>query len=471
MHQEDKKKIRYKLIWNMIWPSMKKTWKYLPLFFIFAIALALMAVAEPYIYGSIVDSIIKSVEDALSVQDGFAIIYPFLLIWAGIVILETTLSAIYMYATWMFGNTVLGEFLKRWYGKVLTLDVEKFKSEKSGEMMRKFDNTWDAVWQINYSVVRTYLEALTRFFAALAVGIYIDWRLTLVALIPVPLSMLIGALNMRTSSKHQHGVNKFWEKISGHVSDSFSNIATVKSFLHEEKSIRGFIKLYATSLKYQMKVNRLWAIVEAGYGTIYIASRMLIFAFGAWFVLSGSTTLGTLVMFLGFANFLFGSIQMIVSTLPGMSKSLVHLDRSTDYWYEVPDIKESENAKRLPKVKGVVEFNNVSFAYKDRQNVLKNISFTIPDGQTIALVGESGAGKSTLAQMLLRYHDPSKGSISIDGFDIRDLKLKSLRSSVGFVMQENLLFHDSILANIKLGRQVATQKQIEAAAKRAQAAK
>ncbi|MBU0613690.1 ABC transporter ATP-binding protein/permease, partial [Patescibacteria group bacterium] len=467
--QKEKKTIRYKEIFRMIWPSTRSMWRYLPVFFIFASVLAVFAVSEPYIYGSIIDSVIGSVEAESPVKSAFQLIFPFLIVWAGIVIFETTLSAVYMYCTWIFGNKILGSFLQRWYEKTLNLDIELFRSEKSGELLRKFDNIWDAIWMVNYHFARTFLEAGTRFCAALVIGLYLDWRLTLVALVPVPAAMLVGLLNMKTAGNHQHGVNKYWEKITGHVSDSFSNIATVKSFSGESRSVKRFASLYLTSLKHQLQVNRLWACVEAGYGAIYTSGRLFIFAAGAWLVLSGSTSLGTLIMFLGFANFLFGSVQQIMSVLPNISKSLVNLDRSVDYWTMVPKIKEKPNAKKLKRVSGKVEFKNVSFSYVKQSSVLKNVSFIVPDGKVCAIVGESGAGKSTLAQMMLRYHDPDGGSILIDEKNIKDLTLNSLRSNVGFVMQENLLFHDSILNNIRLARPSASLKQVESAAKKAQA--
>jgi len=469
MIKEEKRTIRYRKIWKMLKPAFKRHWYFWPIFLVFSSLLAVLAVAEPYIYGSIVDSIVEIIGLSLTVEDGFRVILPFLMIWGGLVIFETSFTALYMYISWYFGNWILVDYLQELFSRILRLDVERFKSEKSGEMLRRFDNAWNAMWHVTYNTSKTYLEAITRFCAALIVGLCIDWHLTIVALMPIPLIVVIGALQMRAASKHQHGVNKLWEKITGNVGDAYSNIATVKSFSKETNLVKQFRAMYAQSWTFQRRVNRLWATVEAGYGAIYIIGRLLIFGFGTWFVLQGTTTLGTMIMFLGFANFLFGSVQMIMSTLPNISKSLVELDRTLKDWNEVPDILEKPDAIGLRKVRGKVEFNQVTFGYSKDKKVLKKVSFTIPDGQTYAIVGESGAGKSTLAQMMLRYHDPSKGAISIDGHDIRDLKLKSLRSNVGFVMQENLLFHDSILNNIRLAKPSASMKEVERAARRAQA--
>ncbi|KKU32548.1 MAG: Lipid A export ATP-binding/permease protein MsbA [Candidatus Uhrbacteria bacterium GW2011_GWE2_46_68] len=469
MKKGERKTIHYRRIWRMVAPSLKPWRWYLFLFLFFAIFLAICAVTEPYLYGSIVDSIILSVDEHTSVFPAFQLILPLLFVWGGLVLLETGVNAFYMFLSWKFGNEILGVFLEKWYHRVLFLDMELFKGERSGELLRKFDNTWDAVWDVSFRGVRTFLEAGMRFIAALSFGLFLDWRLALVSLIPVPLSIFIGVINMRAASHQQHTASMYWEKITGHVADAFANIATVKGFSNEGRFVKIFAKLYLTSCKHQFAINRLWAIVEAGYGAIYIFGRLLLFAVGAWFVLNGSTTLGTLIMFLGFANFLFGSVQMITMAFPNLSKSLVYLDRASEYWYKIPEIREKPKAKTLTRVKGQIIFDHVTFSYKDSRRVLKDVSFQVPDGQVFAIVGESGAGKSTLAQMMLRHYDPVGGSILIDGHDLRDLTLKSLRSSVGFVMQENLLFHDTILNNIRLAKPTASMKEVEQAAKRAQA--
>lgn len=469
MAKEEKRTIRFRKIFKMLWPALKARWYFWPFFVFAASLLAILAVAEPYIYGSIVDELVEIAGLSIAPREGFDLILPFLLIWGGLVIFETSFTALYMYVSWYFGNWVLADYLKQLFGRILRLDVELFKSEKAGELLRRFDNAWNAMWHVSYHTSKTYLEGIARFIAALGVGLWIDWRLTIVALVPIPLTVIIGALQMKASAKHQHGVNKKWEKITGVVGDAYANIATVKSFSQEVSLVKRFFRMYASSWKYQMKVNRLWATVEAGYGAIYIFGRLLIFGFGTWFILEGATTIGTMIMFLGFANFLFGSVQMVMSTLPNMSKSLVEMDRTLKYWNKVPKIREKSNAKALRKVQGQVAFNKVTFGYDEGRTVLKKISFTIPTGQTYAMVGESGAGKSTLAQMLLRYYDPDKGLISIDGHDIRDLKLRNLRSNVGFVMQENLLFHDTVMNNIRLAKPSASIKEVEKAARRAQA--
>ncbi len=453
----------------MVKPSVKSSWKFLPGLFVLSTLLAFLAVLEPYLYGRIVDSLVGSVANSYSIKTGFAAIIPFLLLWGGIIVVETTGAAFFSYLAWTFSNKMAANTISEWYARVLKLDVDKFRSVRSGEVMKRFDSLWNGLENISNNFLRAYLESILRFTLALSAGLWIDWRLTLVSLIPIPIAIAIGFLKLHTSSNQQHAVNEHWEHINGHASDSFTNINAVKSHVIESSMVKTFIKSLSLTLQKQKVINRTWGMVEGGYGLVYISGRLLIFTFGAWLVLDGSATLGTLIMFLGFANFLFGSVQQIMSSLPHVSKSFVDIDRGMDFWNEVPVIKEKMDALHLKQVKGSISFDHVSFSYKNDRDVLKDISFSIPAGKMFAIVGESGAGKSTLAQMMMRFHDPIKGSIKLDGHDLRDLTLKSLRKNIGFVMQENLLFHDTVLNNIKLAKPSATQEEIVLAAKRAQA--
>lgn len=453
----------------MVWPSMKPSWKFLPLFFIGAFILAAFAVSEPYLYGSIIDTVLNAVGQGLTLKTGFAQVIPFLIIWGGIVIGETSLAALYNYYSWFFSHRVSGTFVQSLYAKLLELDISRFRSQRSGSMFRRMDNAWDGLWHIQYAIIGTYFIEGMRFLLALSVGFYINWQLALVSFIPMPIVIGLAILNLRANAEQQDKVSKFWEKIYGRVGDVFANIASIKNFVLERKEIAKFAALYRQALRNQMGVSRRWSLVETGYGSTFILGRLVIFILGSYLVLKGEATVGTLVMFLGFTNFLFSSVARLSSSFPEISRAFSNLNRVLDDWEKIPLIQDPEKPTRLKSVIGRVEFNDLSFGYLKGVPILRDVSFTIPDGQTYAIVGASGSGKSTLAQMLLRFYDPWEGEITIDGVPIRELSLDNLRKNVGLVMQENLLFHDSILQNIRLAKPSASEKEVVEAAKRAQA--
>jgi len=162
-------------------------------------------------------------------------------------------------------------------------------------------------------------------------------------------------------------------------------------------------------------------------------------------------------------------VQNVVNQLSNISLQLVRMNRAAQLYFEEPAVKDLDRTRRLKQVRGAVVFDDVSFAYSNGEAVLRDVTFEVPAGKTVALVGESGAGKSTLAQMMTRFHDPIEGAVKIDGVDIREMKLEFLRKHVGFVMQDNMLFHDSILDNIRFAKPGASKDAVIRAARKAQA--
>ncbi len=469
MNQEERRNIEYKKIWQMVKPSVRKAWFVLPSIFIFAILEAGFSVSEPYIFGAIVDVVVRASTNGFSVSQTFTEISPYFIAWGGILVFGTLFGASHVYATWASGNLQMKDLLHRWLQKIFALDIKRFEVFRSGELLKRIDKAQDGHWRVHESIVMKYLRAVLLFCSAATIGFIADWRLTLISLFPVMIIIGIGIYNLKKSEPIQDKINAKWEGISGYIGDTLANITDVKSYVKERERIRSVDRQFQEAYNEQRRINKRWAIAYAGYGGMFTFGRLLIFIAGTLFIIQGTVTLGVLIMFLGFINVMFGSVLTVVDGLPYLLEAFSRLNRISQLFYEVPDIEDRKAAKALQRVKGEVVFDGVHFSYKDGKQVLKDISFTIPDGKTFALIGESGAGKSTLAKMMLRFHDPQKGSILIDGQDIRDLTLGSLRKNVGLVMQENVLFHETILQNIKLAKPSASQKEIENAAKRAQA--
>lgn len=392
MSEEKDRKIEYRKIWAMLWPSMRAQARWLiPLIFVFGFALAVLTVVEPYLYGRIVDILIEQSDTSSTVSEIFRQITPFLLVWIGAVIISTFASAFQSYATWWMGNRTLGFFLVGLFKRVLRLSVRRFEDERSGEILQRFNQAWDAVFEI---ISKIFIDVLIAFFTlalAFVAGLYLDWRMMLVSLIPIPFIFLVGYVNFKIARKGQDRVNKGYEDISGYVGDAFANIATVQSFTKERKLSEEASKKYWRVNRIQNKVNYIWTIAEGSYGSIFTTGRLLIFVFGAWFVINGSLSVGTLIMFLGFAGYLFRSTSRIVSTLPHMLRDLSLLNRAQKLWSEESAIQDTPEARRLKTVKGKITFDHVNFSYEKGRKVLRDLSFVIPDGATWALVGESGA--------------------------------------------------------------------------------
>ena len=470
MEDEEKPRgISYRRILDMLGPSLKQMRWYFLAFFFLAIVMGVAAVAEPYIYGSIIDRLVQGVQQAHSPADVFKTIIPFLLAWIGVVVVSTTVGAGYTFLRWYVGNDVGNRFSYELFRRILVLDMRLFRDQKGGEIVRRFSNAWDSFFNLHEMVMRDYLPASIMFVLGIAIGWYLDPRLMIVALVPVPLIFAIGLYQMKRTEPLQISTHALWDEANAVVGDVFTNIATVKSFVGEGRVFRLYRAVAEKAKNTQHDVNKRWAISDALYGGIFVLGRLAVFYFGVTYILAGTSTVGTLIIFLGLLSFLFGAVERITGSWLGTAREIGRLDRATDYWFDVPVIRDAPKAKALTRSKGEIVFDDVSYAYEEGKQILHNINVTIPAGQTVALVGESGGGKSTLAQLVLRFQDPTHGRVLIDGGDIKLYQLQSLRKQIGFVMQEHVLFHDSIYKNILFGKPNASKQEVIAAAKRAQA--
>src|SRR5699024_9855853 len=185
--------------------------------------------------------------------------------------------------------------------------------------------------------------------------------------------------------------------------------------------------------------------------------------------INGNLTVGTMVAFVGYMERVYSPLRRLINSSTVLTQSVASIDRVFELKNEAYDIEDKEDAIELKNAKGQIDIENVSLAYEDDKYVLNNVNLHVKEGETIALVGMSGGGKSTLVSLLPRFYDVSSGSIKVDGVDIRDLKQRSLRDNIGMVLQDNLLFSELISTNIRMGNHYATDEEVIAAAKAANA--
>jgi ATP-binding cassette subfamily B protein len=247
--------------------------------------------------------------------------------------------------------------------------------------------------------------------------------------------------------------------------DAIGNVVLVQSFVRLSAEMRMMREEIERLLSAQFPVLNWWAVVSVLQGAVATITVISIFAMGAWLNLKGEATVGEIVTFMGFATHLIGRMNQVV----GFVNSLFMDAHGLVEFFDVLDIesavREKPGARPLAPVKGRVEFDHVSFGYTRQRNALEDISFSAEPGRTVALVGETGAGKSTAMGLLHRQQDPHLGTIRIDGTDIRDVTLDSLRANIGVVFQESMLFYRSIADNLRVGKPDATDAELEEAAR------
>lgn len=459
-----------KKIWRMMRPAFAKTTgRYVGITIFLAIA-SLGAIGEPLVYGRIIDAVVGSVtQNALG--ELWGILTPLLVAWVAIDVIASASREIANVMAWETANKVWARFWKATLEKVLWWDPQRFTSLPIGGLAKQLDNAGNATWRISgltFQQVFPLIFGATSFFA---VGIFLDWRMTIASLAGIPLLFLMTFVAQRAVEKKQDAMNEAWENFLQKFIEILSNIVPVKAFAAEERMARMHMEMGIEATTRQRKVNSLWATLAFSTSFARFFGRFVLLGTGLYLISQGTLTLGTLVTFMGMLDTVLAPFEYTLTNLMrNLSETRSSFARVYENLVKQNDIQEKEHPIPLKKIKGEVVMTNLTYRYPEKkEHALKNISLNIPAGSSLALVGPSGSGKSTLVKFLNRFLDPTDGTIMIDGKDIRDVRIADLRKSVGFVHQESVLFNASILENVKFAKPSATKAEVIEACKKAQA--
>ena len=362
-------------------------------------------------------------------------------------------------------NMMLREKL---YYKIQTLSLSFMNKRKPGELINRVGGDSTVVRRFVEEVLGHMLTTLLTMIASLVMMFSISWKMTLLTLFVIAFTFVITRTFWHRIRVIYH---KQWlksDELSSNLQDVISGMRIVKSFGKEQRETERFTEKANQFATINRKNETFWAILYPiltffmGMGT-YIAIY-----FGGIDVLKGSMSLGTLLQFGTYCGYLFGPLSWMTHLPRMVMHTITSLNRIYDVLDEEPRIADQEHCKDL-SIEGAFVFENVSFGYETYEPVLENISFEVKPGEMIGLVGASGTGKSTLINLIMRLYDVNQGRIMIDGVDIRDIKMESLHSQIGVVLQETFLFSGSILANIRFAKRDATLAEVIQAAKAANA--
>lgn len=387
----------------------------------------------------------------------------------GIAVAREAVGGVSNWLTWRVRLRVHYSLLEATVGRLHALPVSYHRSATVGATMTRLDRGISGFVSALTEITTNVLPAVAYLGVAVFVMMRLDWRLTLLVLAFAPLPALIGAWAANEQAARERKLLDGWSRIYSRFNEVLSGIVTVKSYTMEEEEKRRFLT----------DVNVANAVVERGVGLdsaigsgrnmVAVLARLSALAAGGVLVTRGEITLGIVLAFQGYVGGLFGPVQGLTNVYQTLRRAAVSLEIVFSILDTHDELGDAPDAVNVPPLAGHVEFDDVSFGYSDSKLILRNVTVRVASGEVVAIVGPSGGGKSTLMALLQRLYDPTEGAVRVDGLDIRTLRQQGLRQQIGVVLQDALLFNDTIRNNIAYGRPGATDEEIEACARAANA--
>jgi subfamily B ATP-binding cassette protein MsbA len=424
---------------------------------------SLLGLAGPYTLQFLIDAVFKNSNAELLNQ--------ITLILVGIFLLQSVFYFLRSYLLAYVGERVMADLRIKLFSHLQRLSLSFFNERRTGELVSRLTNDVSTVRALVTSDISTALSQALTFVGALILIIVTDWRLTLFMLALIPVGVGAAALFGRRLRPLSAKVQDQLATATSVLEEAIAGVRVVQSFTREAFEIKRFGDNIEKTFDLAMRRTRLSSMFGPLMSFIGFAGVVSIFWFGGHEVLAGRLTAGQLFMFLVLTLTIAGSIGQFSGLWTGLQETLGATQRLFEILDTQSDIVEKPDAATLAQVRGQITFEHVSFSYLDDMNstILADVDFEVQPGEVLALVGPSGAGKTTLVNLIPRFYDPKGGQICIDGHNLRDLKVQSLREQIGIVPQETLLFGSSVRENILYGRLDASEAEVIEAARSANA--
>ncbi|WP_419182550.1 ABC transporter ATP-binding protein [Lysinibacillus fusiformis] len=367
-------------------------------------------------------------------------------------------------------NKVLFDIRKEIYAHLQRLSLKYYANTRAGDVISRVINDVEQTKNFVMTGLMNVWLDLATIVIAVIIMLTMDIKLTLVALLAFPFYALsvkyfFGKLRDLTRKRSQALAG-----VQSYLHERVAGMSIIKSFTLEKHEQKLFDEANGEFLEKALDQTKWNAKSFAVVNTITDVAPLLVIAYAGYEVINGTLSVGTMVAFIAYIERLYGPLRRLVSSSTTLTQSIASMDRMFDLMDEPYEVKNKVDARDLRSATGEIRFDNVSFQYeKEGISILNNINFTINPGETVAFVGMSGGGKSTIISLIPRFYDATDGVVTIDGQDVRDVTLHSLRSQIGIVLQDNILFSDSVKENILMGKPDATDEQVIEAAKAANA--
>ncbi|MCY8986453.1 ABC transporter ATP-binding protein [Bacillus atrophaeus] len=427
--------------------------------FFSAIAGGLMELSFPLIVNYFIDTLLPGRDWGLIIATSIALF--------AVYAISSGLQYIVTYWGHMLGINIETDMRKSLFDHLQKLSFKFYDNNKTGKLMSKLTNDLMYIGEVAHHGPEDLFIAIMTILGAFGVMLFINWQLALLTFIIMPVVIWLALYFNKKMTKAFAMLNKDIGDFSARVENNIGGIRLVQAFGNEEFEKERFA---VNNQRFRLTKLSSYKIMAKNGSISYMLTRfvtLFVLLCGTWFVIRGSLTYGEFVAFVLLTNVLFRPIDKINAIIEMYPRGIAGFKSYMELMETEPDIQDSPQAREVSALKGDIRYQNVSFGYEENSNVLKNVSLSIKAGETVAFVGPSGAGKSTLCSLLPRFYETVEGDITIDGINIKEIKVPSLRGQIGIVQQDVFLFAGTLRENIAYGRLGASEEEIWKAVKQA----
>ena len=435
--------------------------------FLLAVLAGGVQMIEPLFMRFIIDRVL--LDTALDLESRMTRLHISGMVFLGVVVISALITALKDYRQRQLNVRVMLSLRRSLFERLLHLPLPKLWDMKTGGILSRLTGDVDTTTGLLQMAIVSPAISLLRLIIAVLILMTLNWRLALTAMAIIPCAMLMSFAFSRRIRPIYRSIRKDAELIDGRVGETFSGLRVVRTFRREKQELLHYLLGRHSVLRKELFAHRRELVLWTSWGLLIAGVSVVIVWYGGYLNLRGTASIGDIMAFQWYTFLLMNPVWNIVNSFSELQRSLAAMERVFEVLALENDKPDRPDARDAPRIVNEIRFDGVHFFYREGQPVVRDFNVTVPGGSVVALVGRSGAGKTTITDLLARFHDPTSGSLLLNGTDIREFRLRTYRSLLAVVQQEVFLFDGSVRDNIAYGRRNATDAEIEDAARRANA--
>ena len=417
----------------------------------------------------LVPILIGKVAIDVAIKEEDTTMLTYLVLGIGVLYLISYLSNIFR-IKWVniLGQNVIFDIRQHLFSHVQRLSHRFFDSRSAGSILVRILNDINSLQELFTNGIINVLMDIVTLFGIIVILFVLSPKLAIAIMVVIPLMFYISTKLRRSIRRSWQGVRLQQSRLNSHLNESIQGIRITQSFSQEKENAEFFNGINKDNYESWREATKKSAMFRPFVEMSNAIGTVILISYGAYLILlgpgNGGIELGTFVAFAFFLGMFWEPISRLGQMYNQLLMAMAASERIFEFLDEQPNVAEKDAAYEFAEMKGHIEFDHVEFSYEEDRTALHDISLDIKSGQTVALVGHTGSGKSTIANLISRFYDPTKGSVKVDGYDLRDVKLNSLRQRISVVLQDTFVFSGTIMENIRFGRPNATDQEVKEAA-------